>query len=406
MSEKIQVSQRTALMQESAIRKLVPLADQAKARGVKVYHLNIGQPDIETPPQILDNALAFKDRVVKYAPSPGEKSLVECFIRYYDKFCSISLDKSQILVTNGGSEAIIFAFMTVADPGDEIIVFEPFYTNYNGFATMAGVKLVPVTTYVENGFALPPMGEIRKKVTSKTRAILICNPNNPTGMVYSKERLQGLCDLALEKGLFILSDEVYREFTFDGDKHYSILDFPEISDRAVMMDSMSKRYSFCGGRIGCFISRNKDIMTGVFRLAMARLCVSSLDQYGALGIDNLDQAYYDSAVAEYKKRRDVVFEGLKKIEGAVFNKAPGAFYSMLRLPIDSAEKFAAWLLTDFNINNETVMISPAPGFYSTPGLGIDEIRIAYVLNSGDLEKGMDLLAAAVKEYNKVKRDSL
>lgn len=401
MSGEIRVSKRTAGMQESAIRKLVPLADAAKARGTKVYHLNIGQPDIETPSQILDNALSFKDKIVKYAPSPGLKELVDTFIRYYDKYCSISLDKSDILITNGGSEAIIFAFMAVADPGDEIIVFEPFYTNYNGFATMAGVNLVPVTTYVEDGFALPKMAEIEKKVTEKTRAILICNPNNPTGMVYSKERLDGLCNLAKEKGLFLLSDEVYREFTFDGQKHFSILDFPDVADRSIMMDSMSKRYSFCGGRIGCFVCKNKDIMTGIFRLAMARLCVSSLDQYGALGIDNLDSSYYEATVAEYKKRRDVVYEGLKSIEGAVFNKAPGAFYSMIKLPIDSAEKFASWLLTDFSVNNETVMVSPAPGFYSTKGLGLDEVRIAYVLNDKDLKRGMDLLGLAVKEYNRI-----
>ncbi|PKK90532.1 MAG: aspartate aminotransferase [Candidatus Wallbacteria bacterium HGW-Wallbacteria-1] len=398
MAGKGQVSDRALGMQESPIRKLTPLADRAKEKGVRVYHLNVGQPDIDTPGAILDRAQTISDRIIRYSPSPGEKTLLNSLVSYFDKFCGIKLDSSEIMVTVGGSEAIIFAMMSICDPGDEIIVFEPYYTNYNGFASMAGVTLVPVSTSIENNFGLPEMSEVEAKISDRTRAILLCNPNNPTGMVYSRARLQALSDLALRHDIFILSDEVYREFVYDGTEHISILDFPELRQRAILMDSFSKRYSFCGGRIGCLITHNSDVMSNCMKFAQARLSVSFIDQMAACGIDLLDNDYYTEVVAEYCSRRDVVYEGLRAIEGVYCNKAPGAFYSMARLPIDDSENFARWLLSDFSHQGETVMVSPAPGFYATPGRGKQEIRIAYVLNTLDLTRAMELLGLAIQKY--------
>lgn len=392
------VSERCYSMQESPIRKLTPLADKAKARGVRIFHLNVGQPDIETPGVMLEKAIGLKDRVIRYSPSPGEKALLASLKRYYNNYCRLNIDTTDMIVTSGGSEAIIFALMAASDPGGEVIVFEPFYTNYNGFATMAGLTLVPVSTSIEDGFRLPPMAEIEAKVTPRTRAILLCNPNNPTGMVYSRDRLDGLRDIAIKHGLFILSDEVYREFAYDGLEHVSILDYPELSKHAIMLDSFSKRYSFCGGRIGCMVSRNSEVIANSMKFAQARLSVSYIDQIMATAIDDLGDSYYSDTVAEYLRRRDVVFEGLSKIDGVFCNKAPGAFYCMARLPIDDSEDFARWLLEEFSFENETVMISPAPGFYTTSGRGLDEIRIAYVLNCEDLRRAMHVFGVAVKAY--------
>lgn len=402
MGKTPRVSERCYSMQESPIRKLTPLADKAKARGIKIYHLNVGQPDIETPGVMLDRALNLKERVIRYSPSPGEKALLDSLEKYYNVFCGISVNTSDIIVTSGGSEAIIFALMAASDPGGEVIVFEPFYTNYNGFATMAGLTLVPVSTHIEDGFRLPPMAEIEAKVTPRTRAILLCNPNNPTGMVYSRERIDSLRDIAIKHGLFILSDEVYREFTYDGQKHISILGYPELTDHAIMLDSFSKRYSYCGGRIGCMVSRNREVMVNSLKFAQARLSVSYVDQMMATAIDQLGDSYYRETVDEYLRRRDTVYEGLKKIDDVVCTKAPGAFYCMARLPITDSEDFARWLIEEFSHENETVMISPAPGFYTTSGRGMDEIRIAYVLNCDALKRAMHIFGIAVDTYRKRK----
>jgi len=398
MAGRGQISDRVRAMQESPIRKLTPLADKAKERGIKVYHLNVGQPDIETPEPILRKSQTIAEKIIRYSPSPGEKNLLESLVKYFNQFCGIQLKASEIMVTAGGSEAIIFAMMSICDPGDQIIVFEPYYTNYNGFASMAGVELVPVSTTIENNFGLPDSSEIEAKITDRTKAILLCNPNNPTGMVYSRKRLEALRNLALKHDLFILSDEVYREFVYDGAEHISILHFPELRERAVLMDSFSKRYSFCGGRIGCLVTHNAEVMANCMKFAQARLSVSYIDQMAACGIDLLDENYYREIVAEYLSRRDAVYEGLKAIDGVYCNKAPGAFYTMASLPIDDSEDFAKWLLSDFSHEGETVMVSPAPGFYATSGRGKTEIRIAYVLNTKAMARALELLGIALKQY--------
>ena len=397
----MELSSRAELIQASPIRKLMPFANEAKSRGIHVYHLNIGQPDIKTPKEMMDVYHNYSDKVLAYGPSQGLEIYRKDLVRYY-KNHKINLQIDDIIVTTAGSEAIVFALYVTCNPGDEIIVPEPFYTNYNGFATMAGVKIKPLTTYAENGFALPENDKIEKLISNKTKAIMLCNPGNPTGAVYSKKELKRIVDLAKKHNLYVISDEVYREFTYDGTHHTSILEFPEIKDKAIMVDSISKRYSACGARIGCIVSKNKSLMSSVLKFAQARLCPPTIDQLAADACIDLEKKYFEDILEEYKKRRDIVFEELQKIENVLCVKPQGAFYIIAKLPIDNAEDFAKWMLSDFNRDNETVMFAPVQGFYSTPGLGRDEIRIAYILNEESLKKAMYLLREGLKEYKSLK----
>lgn len=391
------ISSRGTAMPSSPIRKLVPFADAAIAAGKKVYHLNIGQPDIKTPDTFLNPIRQMEMPVVAYGPSAGLMSLRKAFAAYYQKN-HIDVEADDILITTGGSEAIITTLMTISDPGDEIIIPEPFYTNYNGFAQEAGVSVIPITSSIENGFQLPPIESIRKKITPRTRAIMICNPNNPTGYVYSHEELSALKDIVLEHDLFLLSDEVYREFVYDGGKAVSAMDFPEISDRVIMLDSISKRYSACGARIGMIVSKNKDVIDAALKFGMARLCPPTIEQIGAEAAVATPQSYFDDVLREYTERRDVMVKLLRDMPGVTCPNPKGAFYIVVGLPVKDADDFAKWLLTDFDVDNETVMVAPANGFYSTPGLGQNEVRIAYVLNTMAIKKAMAILAAALKVY--------
>jgi aspartate aminotransferase len=392
-----ELSKRGQSMPPSPIRKLVPLADQAKEKGRHVYHLNIGQPDILTPETYWQAIAKHGRKVLEYGPSAGLTSYRKKLLDYYKRF-DISLNVDDIIVTTGGSEAIIFALLAITDPGDEIIVPEPFYTNYNGFANEAAVKIIPITSEIEHDFKLPPIDSIRDKISKKTRAILICNPNNPTGYVYSRQELQDLKKIVLEYDLFLLADEVYREFCYDGLKHTSVMHLNGIEERAILLDSISKRYSACGARIGCIISKNKEISASALKYGMARLCPPTLEQLGAeAGIDT-PASYFLEVLDEYTERRNVMVSALNKIPGVIAPNPKGAFYLIARLPVDDADKFASWLLTDFEVNGETTMVAPANGFYSTPGLGKDEVRIAYVLNTHDIKKAMHILAEGLKVY--------
>lgn len=391
------LSTRGSTMPSSPIRKLVPFADQAKELGRHVYHLNIGQPDIRTPSTYWNAIEHHGRKVLEYGPSGGLTSYRKKLIEYYKRF-DISLDLDDIIVTTGGSEAIIFTLLAITDPGDEIIVPEPFYTNYNGFANEAAAKVVPITSRIEDDFQLPPIDSIREKITDRTRAILICNPNNPTGYVYSIEELEALKEIVLKYDLFLMADEVYREFCYDGLKHISSMHLSGIEDRTILLDSVSKRYSACGARIGSVISKNHDITNTALKFGMARLCPPTLGQLGAeAGIDTPAE-YFDEVLAEYTERRNVMVAALREIPGVVAPNPKGAFYLVARLPVDDADKFAKWLLTDFHVDNATTMVAPANGFYSTPGLGQDEVRIAYVLNVEDIEKAMHVLAEGLKAY--------
>lgn len=391
------LSERGNLMPSSPIRRLVPFADQAKEQGKHVYHLNIGQPDIKTPDSFMNPIRNFNLPVLEYGPSAGLTSLRKKLVEYYKRF-DIDLEYEDILITTGGSEAIIFTLMAICDQGDEIIIPEPFYTNYNGFAVEAGVKVVPITSGIEDDFQLPPIETIAAKITDKTRAVMICNPNNPTGYVYSKEELRLLRELVLKHDLFLLSDEVYREFVYDGEVHSSVMHLPGIEDRAIMLDSVSKRYSACGARIGMIVTRNREVIQAALKFGMARLCPPTIEQVGTeAGIDT-QQAYFDEVIKEYTERRDVMVKALSEMPGVVAPNPKGAFYLVARLPVDDADRFAKWLLTDFSIDNETVMVAPANGFYSTPGLGKNEVRIAYVLNVRDIKKAMHILAEGLKAY--------
>jgi aspartate aminotransferase len=391
------LSKRSIIMPPSPIRKLVPFADQAVARGRHVYYLNIGQPDIETPSTYWQAIQDHGRKVLEYGPSAGLASYRKKLVEYYARY-NIRINVDDILVTTGGSEAILFAMMAITDPGDEIIVPEPFYTNYSGFAIEAAAKIVTITSRIEDEFQLPPIDSFRSKINKRTRGILICNPNNPTGYVYSAKELQALREMVLEHNLFLLSDEVYREFCYDGLVHTSVMHLSGIDDRAILLDSVSKRFSACGARIGCLISKNKSIIESALKFGMARLCPPTLEQLGAeAGIDT-PPAYFNQVLQEYTRRRDVMVEALNRIPGVVAPKPKGAFYLVTRLPVDDADAFAKWLLTDFHVANETVLIAPANGFYSTPGLGKDEVRIAYVLNIDDIRKAMHILAEALKIY--------
>jgi len=395
------LSRRAREIQESPIRKLNPLADQARKRGIGVYHLNIGQPDIPTPVQFWDTVRSKLGNILAYGPSNGIPELREAISAYYLR-AGIQVEPGQVMITTGGSEAVMFAMMGVCDPGDEILCFEPFYTNYNGFASLSDVTLVPITSRVENGFHLPGVEEITDKITDRTRAILICNPNNPTGTILTLEELQTLADIVNAHGLFLLADEVYRDFAFDDRAHTSVLEIPGIEERAVVMDSISKRFSSCGARLGNLITRNRDLMTAFLKFGQARLCPPTLSQYGAAEMyASLTGDYYREVVAEYQLRRDVLMEELHGRDGIFFLKPEGAFYATIRIPVDDADRFAAWLLTDFSVDGWTTMVAPAAGFYATPGLGRNEIRIAYVIGAGKMRPALDILKSALAEYGRM-----
>jgi len=391
------LSRRGEKMPSSPIRRLVPFADEAVAKGKHVYYLNIGQPDIKTPDTYMNPIKNMDMQVVAYGPSAGLTSCRKKMAEYYQRH-GIDVDYSDLLVTTGGSEAIIFTLMAIMDPGDEIIIPEPFYTNYNGFAVEAGVKVVPITSRIEDGFQLPPIASIAEKISARTRAIMICNPNNPTGYVYSADELEALRQIAIEHDLFLLSDEVYREFIYDGTGHTSILSLEGLENQTIMLDSISKRYSACGARIGMIVSRNKQVIEAALKFGMARLCPPTIEQIGAEAAVDTPDDYFKEIISEYKARRDTMVEALQAMPGVVAPNPKGAFYLIVKLPVDDANSFAQWLLTDFDIDNETVMIAPADGFYSTNGLGTNEVRIAYVLNQDDIRKAMHILEEALKVY--------
>jgi len=394
--EMLTLSSRGQLMPPSPIRKLVPYAEAAKKKGFRVYHLNIGQPDIETPEQIL-NAVRHADfKVLEYSHSAGNESYRRKLVQYYKK-AGIEVDHTQIIVTTGGSEAILFGFMACLDPGDEVIIPEPFYANYNGFAVAAGVKVVPVTSHIESGFALPPISAFEQLVTPKTKAILICNPNNPTGYLYSREEMETLKQIVQKHNLYLFSDEAYREFSYAGEP-ISAMQLSGIEDNVVLMDTISKRYSACGGRIGALVTKNKQVLDSVLKFAQARLSPPSFAQILGEAAVDLPDNYFDATKAEYKKRRDVLVKRLNAMDGVTCPNPGGAFYAIARLPIDDADKFCQWLLEEFSFNGQTVMLAPATGFYGTPGLGKNEVRLAYVLNVNDLNSAMDCLQEALKVY--------
>lgn len=394
------ISLRAEEMQASPIRKLIPFAVAARKKGITVYPLNIGQPDIPTPQPIRDAIRSFDQEVLAYSPSQGEDYLIEAFSGYYRQN-RIELAPEDIIVTTGGSEAIFFAFLSVCDPGDEVIVFEPFYTNYNGMALEAGITLKAVTTYAEDGFQLPSAETIENAITDKTRAILICNPNNPTGTVYPAEALEYLASIAKKHNLYVIADEVYREFTYDGLHHTSILQIAGMDQHAILIDSISKRYSACGARIGVIASRNKAVMAACMKFAQARLSSPTIEQWGARAGVIMDPSYFAPILAEYQRRRDAVMAGLAKAPGVVCEVPAGAFYVIAKLPIRNAERFAQWMLTDFVHDNSTVLVAPAAGFYVTLGLGLNEIRISYVLEVEKLEKAMNTLAVAINQFKKI-----
>lgn len=390
-------SNRVIKMQASPIRKLVPFAEEAKKTGKKVYHLNIGQPDIETPPEFFTAVKEADIKVLAYSLSQGMPELIDSFSRYYARY-GLSFDQNEILITNGGSEAILFALIATCDVGDEVLVPEPFYTNYNGFGSSAQVNIVPITTKAENGFALPSASTIEALVTNKTKAILLSNPGNPTGAVYSSEEMDAIALVAKKYNLFIISDEVYREFIYDGMKFKSFAEYTEIANQVILTDSISKRYSACGARIGCIASKNKELITQMLKLCQSRLCVPTLEQIGAAALINVSSDYMNTTILEYKKRRDIVYTALNKMDGVLCKEPKGAFYVIAKLPVENAEDFVIWLLKEFNLNGETVMLAPAEGFYATPGLGVDEVRISYVLKEADLLAAMAVLDAGLKAY--------
>ncbi|QSX05370.1 pyridoxal phosphate-dependent aminotransferase [Sedimentibacter sp. zth1] len=395
-------SNRINEMQLSPIRKLVPIAESAKKQGKKVYHLNIGQPDIETPKEFFEAIKNYDQKVLAYAFSQGLPVLIDSFIKYYKSF-GVEYDKDEILITNGGSEAIQFTLVATCDNGDEILVPEPFYTNYNSFGKYAGVKVVPITTKAENGFKLPSKEEIVSKITNKTKAIMLSNPGNPTGAIYSKEQVEMVKQIAIENNLYIIADEVYREFVYDGMDYVSFSQLEGIDDRLILTDSISKRYSACGARIGCIVCKNKELMGQIMKLCQARLCVPTIEQVGAAALVDVSPEYMKNAIAEYQLRRDVVYSALEKMDGVICEQPKGAFYIIAKLPIKNAENFVKWMLTDFDVDGKTVMMAPAEGFYATKGLGVDEVRLSYVLKKEDLEDAMMILAKGLETYRKIEK---
>lgn len=390
------ISNRGQQMPPSPIRKLVPYAEAAKKRGTKVYHLNIGQPDIETPPSVLDAVRHSDFKVLEYSHSAGNESYRKKLVEYYSKV-GIDVTAEQIIVTTGGSEAILFGFMACMDAGDEVIIPEPFYANYNGFAVEAGVVIKPITSSIENGFALPPISAFEKAITPKTKAIVICNPNNPTGYLYSKEEMEVLKQIILKHNLYLFADEAYREFCYEG-THTSAMHLKGVDDNVVLMDTISKRYSACGGRIGAFVTKNNTLLNAVMKFAQARLSPPSFAQILGEAAVDLPDNYFDTTKAEYKLRRDTIVKRLNAMPGVFCPNPGGAFYAIAKLPIDDSDKFCQWLLEEFSYNNATVMLAPATGFYSTTGLGKQEVRLAYVLNADAINKAMDCLEKALEKY--------
>lgn len=384
-------------MPESPIRKLVPYAENAYKQDKIVYHLNIGQPDIKTPQVALDAISVHSLTTIAYTRSEGSEGYRTKIADYYKKH-DIHVKHDDIIVTTGGSEALLFAFGTIMDVGDEVIIPEPFYANYNGFSVASGVNVVPVISKIEDNFALPPIEEFEKLITPKTKAILICNPGNPTGYIYSKEEIQKLASIVKKHDLFLISDEVYREFAYDGIQHYSILQEESLTDNAIIIDSVSKRYSMCGARIGCLVSKNKEVIKTALKFAQARLSPPTLAQIASEAALETPQSYFDEVIKEYVSRRNTLIEALQEIEGVKIAKPKGAFYCIVELPIKNADAFAQWLLEFFDVNGETVMVAPAAGFYSTPGVGLNQIRIAYVLNNDSLKKAINILKEALKVY--------
>lgn len=391
------ISHKAHGMPASPIRKLVPFAEAAKKKGIKIYHLNIGQPDIATPDSFLKAIKNTDIKVLEYSHSAGNESYRKKLCNYYKSY-NINIDSNEVIITNGGSEAISIAMMTCFNPGDEIIIPEPFYANYNGFSVAANVTVKPIKSSIESGFALPPISEFEKLITSKTKGIMICNPGNPTGYLYTKAELEALKDLVKKYDLFLLSDEVYREFCYDGKEYVSVMHLSGIENNVILLDSISKRYSACGARIGAMISKNKEVMTAALKFAQARLSPPSYGQIGAEAALDTPASYFEEVKKEYIARRDFVIDALNKIPGVFCPKPSGAFYCIARLPIDNADKFCQWLLEDFNYNQQTVMLAPATGFYSTPGSGINEVRLAYVLNLTDLNNAMICLKEALAKY--------
>lgn len=393
------VSNKGTQMPESPIRKLVPYAEKAKKQGNKVYHLNIGQPDIKTPEVALEAIKNSHIEILEYSHSAGFESYRIKLAAYYQTQ-GLPVNTEDIIITTGGSEALLFALGSTMDVGDEIIIPEPFYANYNGFSVASGVKVVPVISTIDEGFALPPIADFEKLITPKTKAILICNPGNPTGYLYTQDEINQLAELVKKYDLFLIADEVYREFTYDGDKHYSVMNVPRIEQNAIMIDSVSKRYSMCGARIGCIVSKNKELMATAMKFAQARLSPPTFEQIASEAALQTPQSYFDEVITEYKERRNTLVTELNKIEGVKVAVPKGAFYCIAKLPVDNADKFAQWLLESFSDNAETVMVAPAAGFYSTPNVGLDEIRIAYVLKKEDLIRSVAILKKALEQYNK------
>ena len=395
----ITISERGKNMPSSPIRKLAIYAENAKKDGVKVYHLNIGQPDIETPAVMMDAVSNAHLKVLEYTDSAGILSFRKKLAAYYNSK-NILVDYTDILITIGGSEGILFAFMACLDAGDEIIVPEPFYANYIGFAIAAGIKIIPITSTIESGFALPPIESFREKITNKTKGIFICNPNNPTGYVYSEQELFQIRDLIKEKDLYLFSDEAYTEFCYEGNVK-STLTLAGVEDRVIMIDTFSKKYSACGARIGALVTKNKEVIEAVMKFSQARLSPPTLEQIAAEAALGLPSNYFDATRAEYKKRRDTLINRLIKMEGVYCQSPQGAFYAMAKLPVEDTDEFCKWLLTDFRFNNATIMLAPASGFYTTPGLGKNQVRLAYVLNEKDINIAMDCLEAALKIYQEM-----
>ncbi|WP_109299325.1 pyridoxal phosphate-dependent aminotransferase [Aquimarina sp. AU474] len=392
------ISRKGKAMPESPIRKLVPFAEKAAKAGKHIYHLNIGQPDIKTPIEAMEAVKNHTLDVLAYSHSAGFESFREKLAGYYAKH-DITISSDDILITTGGSEALIFTMGSITDPGDEIIVPEPFYANYYSFSTQSTVKVVPVISTLENGFALPAIEQFEKLITDKTKAILICNPGNPTGYLYSKEEIKQLAKLAIKYDLFLISDEVYREFVYDDKEHYSILQEKDLNDHAIVVDSVSKRYSMCGARIGCMVSKNKSVMETAMKFAQARLSPPTFAQIASEAALEAPDSYYKDTVAKYKSRRDTLVSGLRKIPGVKVAMPKGAFYCIAELPVKDADHFAEWLLDKFDVNNQTVMVAPASGFYSSPNKGGNQVRIAYVLNRRDLTKAIEILRLALEKYN-------
>ncbi|MFM7667424.1 MAG: pyridoxal phosphate-dependent aminotransferase [Bacteroidota bacterium] len=391
------ISKKAIEMPASPIRRLVPYSEKAKKEGKTVYHLNIGQPDIETPQVALDAIHNFEPRVLEYSHSAGFESYRTKLASYYQSI-GIHVTTENLLVTTGGSEALIFGLMTACNLGDEVIIPEPFYANYNGFAVMAGLTVVPVTASIESRFALPPVEEIEKKITTKTKAIVICNPGNPTGYLYSKEELEQLASIVKKHDLFLFSDEVYREFCYEGAVPFSTMNLEGINDNVIMIDSVSKRYSMCGARIGTMVTRNKEVMAAALKFGQARLSPPTVDQFAAEAALQTPQSYFDDVVNEYVERRNILVNGLNSIEGVFCPMPSGAFYAVAKFPVDDADKFCQWLLEDFSFEGQTVMMAPASGFYATKGLGKQEARLAYVLNQDALRNAVRCLEEALKVY--------